>query len=361
MTRVGIMTFLHNENCGSSLQAWALQETLRNLGYEPYGLDWRPDRKEQVRNLLASGNSPAVVLDSMRRRKARGERNTAGFERFNREKLSLSPACRDRAALRREAGSCRLLLCGSDQVWSPEWLNSAYFLDFAEGQPRIAYACSLGVSAQPGARKGRKIARLVRPFAAVSVREEEGRAVLERLLPDKTVDVMPDPVMLVPGERWHEMCGSPETRRTLVCYFLRDQESAWQAAEELAAREKLTLLPLAVTNEGRRRSGALCNPDPLQWLRTMASAGRVITDSFHGAAMAALLGKPLTVVRRWRDGDPASKNSRIDQLMRLAGWTEDSACLPSARVEERLSEQRMKGTAWLSAALEQALKSIGQR
>ena len=66
MTRIGIMTFLHNENCGSSLQAFALQRTLQSLGYEPLGLDYRPDRAEQVRNLLRSGNSPAVVLDSLR-------------------------------------------------------------------------------------------------------------------------------------------------------------------------------------------------------------------------------------------------------------------------------------------------------
>ena len=149
MTRVGIMTFLHNENCGSSLQAWALQETLRTLGYDPVGLDWLPDRAEQVRNLLASGNSPAVVLDSLRRKKARGERNTAGFDAFCRERLSLSPVCRTRSALRAEGARCDILLCGSDQVWSPEWLNSAYFLDFAGDRPRVAYACSLGVSAAP--------------------------------------------------------------------------------------------------------------------------------------------------------------------------------------------------------------------
>ena len=65
MAKVGIMTFLHNENCGSSLQAFALQRTLKSLGYEPLGLDYRPDRAEQLRNLLRSGNSPAVVLDSM--------------------------------------------------------------------------------------------------------------------------------------------------------------------------------------------------------------------------------------------------------------------------------------------------------
>lgn len=361
MARVGIMTFLHNENCGSSLQAWALQETLRGLGYEPLGLDWRPGRAEQVRNLLASGNSPAVVLDSLRRKRARGERNTAGFDRFSRERLTLSPVCRSRADLRREAGGCDLLLCGSDQVWSPEWLNSAYFLDFAGDRPRVAYACSLGVSARPGARKRRIIADLVRPFDAVSVREEEGRAILRELLPEKRVDVTPDPVMLLTGERWRSLAGEPAPTKTLVCYFLKDQDRAWRRAEETAREHGLSLLPLAVTPEGRAREGAVPNPDPLRWLTAMASAERVITDSFHGAAMAALLGKPLTLVRRWKDGDPESKNSRIDQLMRLAGWTSDDACLPSETVRQRLEAQRAEGLRWLSDALQQALQRCGQR
>ena len=67
MAKVGIMTFLHNENCGSGLQAWALQETLRELGWEPLGLDYRPDRAEQLRNLLRSGNSPAVIREKSSR------------------------------------------------------------------------------------------------------------------------------------------------------------------------------------------------------------------------------------------------------------------------------------------------------
>ena len=152
MAKVGIMTFLHNENCGSGLQAWALQEALRELGWEPLGLDYRPDRAEQLRNLLRSGNSPAVVLDSMRRRKAKGVRNTAGFDRFRAERLTLSAPCRNGAALREAARDCDVLLCGSDQVWSPEWLNPAYFLDFAQDQPRVAYACSLGVLLVPRTR-----------------------------------------------------------------------------------------------------------------------------------------------------------------------------------------------------------------
>ena len=352
MAKVGIMTFLHNENCGSGLQAWALQETLRELGWEPLGLDYRPDRAEQLRNLLRSGNSPAVVLDSMRRRKAKGVRNTAGFDRFRAERLTLSAPCRNGAALREAARDCDVLLCGSDQVWSPEWLNPAYFLDFAQDQPRVAYACSLGVKTLPAKRKAEKMRRLVLPFRAVSLREEEGKNILQALLPQKPMAVMPDPVLLLPRARWLQLAGAPAPEPVLAAYFLRDNPAHWQKAEAIAAEKDLTLRPLAVTEEARGRASAVPNPDPIQWLRVMASAAAVITDSFHGAAMAAVLGKPLTVVRRWADGDPASKNSRIDQLMRLLGWTNDAACLPSPVVDLRLSTERERALAWLQQSLQ---------
>ena len=360
MKTVGIMTFLHNENCGSALQAYALQTALRSLGFRPLGLDYRPDRAEQVRNLLASGNSPAVVLDSMLRRRGKGARNTAGFDRFLREHLALTAPCPDRPALRRAAADCDILLCGSDQIWSPEWLNPNYFFAFAPlDKPRVSYAPSLGVAAMPSARKQRILRKCVAPFAAVSVREEAGREILRRILPEKEIAVMPDPVFLLTAEEWRALCGDPPQKPALVTYFLSDQPAHWAQAEALAARDGLALTPLAVTAEARAREGAIPNPDPIQWLTAMASASRVVTDSFHGAAMAALLGRPVTVCRRWRDDDTASKNSRIDQLFTLAGWTPGQEGLPSPETADRLASERQRGLAWLAESLSSALSSAG--
>ncbi len=361
MARIGIMTFLHNENCGSSLQAYALQRAIRDLGHEPLGLDYRPDRAEQVRNLLRSGNSPAVVLDSMMRRRGRGVRNTEGFDRFCREMLSLSAPARNGKELAACSAGCDLLLAGSDQIWSPEWLNGSYFFSFAGDQPRLAYACSLGVSAMPGRSKQRKLARLVRPFRHISVRETEGRDLLRQLLPDRQIDVDPDPVFLLSRRAWLETAGEPAPDGTLAAYFIKDDPAYHQKAREAAEAMRLRLVPLAVTPGMSALADAVLNPDPLGWLRRMASAEAVITDSFHGAAFAAILGKPLTILRRWQPDDPHSKNSRIDQLMRLMQWTDDRACLPSEEVEAAVMSQREQGLSWLREAIEESLEFRGQR
>ena len=77
MARAGIITFLHNNNYGSSLQAYALQRTLRELGCECLHLDYEPDRKEKIWNLLTSGNDLKLILDGIRKRSVRADQSGA--------------------------------------------------------------------------------------------------------------------------------------------------------------------------------------------------------------------------------------------------------------------------------------------
>ena len=62
MIRIGMMTFLHNDNYGSILQAWALQQTLLDMGFDATHIDFAPSKQEKIRNLLLSGNSPKLIL-----------------------------------------------------------------------------------------------------------------------------------------------------------------------------------------------------------------------------------------------------------------------------------------------------------
>ena len=132
MARAGIITFLHNNNYGSSLQAYALQRALRELGCECLHLDYEPDRKEKIWNLLTSGNDLKLILDGIRKRSVRADqsgarRKSEAIPAFYRKRMQLSAPCRNRKDLRRESENCDMLVCGSDQIWNPVWLNPAYF------------------------------------------------------------------------------------------------------------------------------------------------------------------------------------------------------------------------------------------
>ena len=353
MKKIGLMTFLHNENYGSILQAWALQETLRGMGYDAQHIDYAPSKAEKIRNLLSSGNSPRLILEGMRKRSATG-RMRGGFDEFRAEYIRSSAPCRNRAALRRQADAYDMLLCGSDQIWSPVWLNPAYFLVFTD-KPKAAYAPSLGVQELPPKRKRRQIARLLKGYSAISVREAEGAALLKRMA-GVEADVMPDPVLLPGREAWMQLCAGAETPREpyILTYFIGDSPAYWERVRDEAERLGCGVVVIPRT-EGARSSGYPMAEDvpPQRWLALIANAALLVTDSFHGAAFAAILNRNCAILRRYREEDPESKNSRIDQLLRHLGL--DSLESPDwEQVNARIADQAERGKKWLLDVIRQA-------
>ena len=352
MTRIGVMTFLHNDNYGSILQAWALQQTLLELGFDATHIDYAPSRQEKLRNLLLSGNSPRLILEGIRKKSAAGKMH-GGFDEFRREHIRTTAPCRSHADLRTVAESFDVLVCGSDQIWSPVWLNPAYFLDFTD-KPRVSYAPSLGVKDMPKRGKQRKIARLVKGFSAISVREQEGAELLKRLTGLAPV-VLPDPVMLLPKDAWQSvMAPDVPQENYILCYFIGDDPAYWERVRAIAAQEQCAVRVIPRT-EGARNAGYPLEEDvpPQRWLGLLGGAAHVVTDSFHGATFSAILNKECTILRRYREDDPESKNSRIDQLLRNLGV--DSLEHPDwAVVNANLAEKADAAKAWLTSAISQA-------
>ena len=358
MKRVGIITFLHNDNYGSTLQAYALQTVIRNLGYDCVHLDYRPDSKEKILNLLRSGNSPKLILDGLRKRSVQahqaGARNKrATFTEFYGRHMRLTPVCRNRGELRDQAAEMDILVCGSDQIWSPVWMNPAYFLDFAgKNNRRVAYAASLGVQELPVKRKQRKFRRLLKGFDGISVRETEG-AELIRQMTGTEADVLPDPVCLPEPAVWKELAEEPANSEPYVlCYFIGESEDYWKRAADIGKRigAKLCVLPVTSAAYEHTECTILDGVSPEQFLGYVKNASAVCTDSFHCALFTLILGGTPEIFRRYRDDDPESKNSRIDQLARTFGLTPGENA-DTERFAETLAGLRTKGMAWLENKL----------
>ena len=352
MKRIGMMTFLHNDNYGSILQAWALQQTLLDMGFDATHIDYAPNKQEKIRNLLMSGNSPKLILEGMRKKSATSKMH-GGFDEFRKANIRTTATCRDHAALKKVAADFDVLVCGSDQIWSPVWLNPAYFLDFTD-KPKVSYAPSLGVKEMPNGPKRRKIAKLVKRFSAVSVREQEGASLLLELRRVEPV-VMPDPVILLPKEKWQSvMDANVPQGKYILCYFIGDHPAYWETVAAVAKQEGCEVRVIPRT-EGARNSGYTLEEDvpPQRWLALISGATHVVTDSFHGATFSAILNKQCTIVRRYREDDPESKNSRIDQLLRNLGV----GSLENADwnvVNANLANKAEAAKAWLKEAINQA-------
>ena len=352
MTRIGLMTFLHNDNYGSILQAWALQQTLMDMGFDVTHIDYAPNKQEKVCNLLLSGNSPKLILEGMRKKSATSKMH-GGFDEFRRANIRTTTPCHDHAALEKVAADFDVLVCGSDQIWSPVWLNPTYFLDFTD-KPKVSYAPSLGVKALPNRMKQRKIARMVKRFSDVSVREQEGAFLLTEMTGIKPA-VMPDPVMLVSKEKWQSVMDKDVPMgKYILCYFIGDNPAYWEEVNAVVRQEGCEVRVIPRT-EGARNAGYPLEEDvpPQRWLGLINGAAHVVTDSFHGATFSAILNKKCTIVRRYREDDPESKNSRIDQLLRNLGVSS----LENADwnvVNHNLASKAEYAKAWLVQAINQA-------
>ena len=64
--KIAKLTWLHNGNYGSILQALALQKFLIDSGYDVIDLDYFPSSKEKLINWVRSGNSPRLFLDKLK-------------------------------------------------------------------------------------------------------------------------------------------------------------------------------------------------------------------------------------------------------------------------------------------------------
>ena len=345
MAKVGIITFLHNDNFGSSLQAYALQQTIRSMGHDCEHLDYQPDRTEKIRNLLTSGNDLKLIADGLRKRSVKAGQQGAreksdAIPAFYQRYMQLSPVCRNARELRSAAGRYDTLVCGSDQIWNPVWLNPAYFLTFApEGTRRIAYAASLGISTLPADRKIRKIRKWTEGFQAVSVREEEGAALLRKMT-GRDADVMPDPVCLLSREEWDAATGAvPAGEPYLLCYFIGENDKYRERVQRIQEETGLRVLVIPVT-AGSYRSGyeLLDGAGPEAFLGAVRGASILCTDSFHGLAFATIFGIKTELIRRYREDDPESKNSRVDHFTRLVR-------------QKGMEEIRTEGREWLREVL----------
>ena len=218
--------------------------------------------------------------------------------------------------------------------------NPAYFLNFAgPNQSRIAYAASLGVRELANAKKERMLRRLTEGFRAISVREEEGAELLRRIT-GKKPDVMPDPVCLLTAEEWSIAAGeAPAGEPYLLCYFIGENQEYWNKVKTLQQETGLRVLVLPVTAESYGAGFDLLDgAGPEEFLGAVKHAALFCTDSFHGLAFGTLFGTRTELLRRYREDDPESKNSRVDHFLR--------------QIREKGPEQRRKeGLAWLREQL----------
>ena len=357
---VATITYHRSDNFGSVLQAYALGEKLRQMGYEQFVIDYRKAEVAKNYRILQPLNSAFhLVTDcycllhygALKRRKNR-------YEQFRRQRLRLSRVYENKQVLMDEPPVAEVYITGSDQVWHTGILDfdESYLLDFVREGRKLSYAAS-GIKKNTDEAGVALIKQHIGSFDAVSVRENIARQKLEG-----KATVCIDPVLLLEKEDWEKLCRPQKQKKPyMFCYFAgvvsADFEMFTREKAKELGLERVILMPewRNLLRPGKYRYEA----GPEEFVSLLQGADLVCTNSFHGTAFSVLLNKPFILGQ----AEPFA-DDRIATLLGTMGLEDreidpgsgvspkDLLSVEFSKANEVLAQLRRRDTQWLRTAIE---------
>ena len=299
--KILLLTYFASDNYGAVLQTYATIKVLEQQGHEV-----------QLANYIIPEPRHSwakVVLLYPKHLK---------FERFRRKWFcNISRPYRTFEDLQVDPPVADCYLVGSDQTWNPfisKEKSKGFFLDFGDDNAfRASYAASFGLSEWMDSKWicFDEAKQFLERFNLVSVRESSGLFLLREKFEIKNVSQVIDPVLMFC--HYDELTGSIIQGDELILYKLVNSVNFYQRALQISK-----CLECSVRSIGSIRiiKGVSCSyPESIEgWIRRIASARYVITDSFHGTVISLLYHRQFVVCV----GNPELV-TRIQSLLSLLG------------------------------------------
>lgn len=308
--KIGIMTFHASLNCGSMLQAYALQHILEteynadveiinysNAGQRNYYSlwDWYPRPK------VIKANFKVFPYHNVMKRVR------ADYEHFSKKYLNANgKLLKHRCQLNGIDKKYDIVIAGGDQVWNVRCRDAdkAYFLSFVKSAKKVAYSPSLGArNINKVALNPKAYAKLINDFEFLSVRENNGQKWIKDLIGTE-VPIIADPTLLMTRKEWMDSISLKDIKEDFILYYAFSYENEYNNKVMQKVIEK-TGLPI-YTIDGK--SWAVNRLDqygiklwkqsgPKAFLELLNSAKLVFVQSFHGIIFSALFHKKFWSLR----------------------------------------------------------------
>lgn len=297
MKKIGIITIHSDQNYGAALQAYALNQIIRDKGYQSEVLNYvknpnhPPHYPFPVNILFWLMNLPRFLR----------------FRKFLKNSISKKSWNSVDELMNGFDENYDILISGSDQVWNPlcgglnDQINPCYYLAFAskDKYKKIAYASSLGAYRFNDEEK-KIVIKWYNDYSYLSTREQSGKEHLESFL-DKKVKVVLDPTLLLDHDKWLEVASSVNLNgKYVLVYYFDERDEVIGIARKVA--DKLGYKVALITNMPHHFKGVDINVrhvGPAQFLWLFENCAYVVTNSFHGTAFAVNFNKPfISVIKR---------------------------------------------------------------
>ena len=312
--RVGVLTLPLHHNYGGILQAYALQRSLSQLGFEAYLINrLHPSKQRRLKDGIAR-LIHILILETHTRRFIR---------KYLKPRTGAITTESDMQDVVRKY-SLDAIVVGSDQVWRLEYsLDIAFnfFLDFVGNSAlkKIAYAASFGVDhwSHPDATTSR-IRDLLARLDVISVREDSGVAICRDSFGVDAVQMI-DPTLLLRRDDYLKLIGDVTDEispKVLTFYLIDRSEEKMEVVRKVAARTGLLPRSISVKMRFSERTSPrvwdCVYPKVTDWIRGFQDAGCVVTDSFHGVLFCLIFNRPFVAV-----GNDARGLARFQSTLEL--------------------------------------------
>lgn len=376
--KIAIMTQPLQDNYGGLLQAYALKETLKNLGHEVVIVDRRVPKRNQWR-IIASDIKQIIKGTKLRSLSSAQvniiSKNTNAFrEKYIPETSDLITSNKGMKVLNHSGFDA--FIVGSDQCWrplySPEITN--YFLDFAKMNKkikRISYAASFGTPDwEFSKQQTRSCKKLLKKFDAVSVREQSGVGLVKKYLGRNDAVHVLDPTMLLTVNHYREIAkkeGFNDSIGSLKVYVLDKSEEKTEFINLVESHLKISkfeVMPKKRFKDGGIKKSNIEEyqfPNPAMWIKAFDSAEFVVTDSFHGTLFSILFNIPFITI-----GNNKRGMARFVSILEMFGLSERlvtdidkvdvdqiiNATIDWDSINKKIAAERIKSINFLSRSLE---------
>ena len=338
MKKVGLVTLYNSDNYGALLQAYALQQSIKEydcecivIKHDRFGAVCSDENKafnlqmiikilklickcpRSINYYLNRVTGKAKTLDRINCSRFRDEYINPKSEIFYEsvEEIMKRPPQYD------------AYVCGSDQIWNPQRIKNSepFFLDFGTKDiVRIAYAPSLATDVIPYELHN-YYKEKIRKIDFLSIREHVGCSAMKEATGISAKCVL-DPIFLLEKEKWEQIKIVPSIAndKFIFCYFL-DRQNLANMRKKIIKYAKMVdaqVIVLMPENTGIDRNWkTIVDAGPREFLGLILKAECVFTDSFHGTAFSIKLEKNFYTYKNLN-----KKFSRIQNILDLFGLEE---------------------------------------
>lgn len=293
--KIGILT-LPGNNYGGMLQAYALKTKLEDLGENVNHINYKMTKKKNIKDEIKK-----VVYYSRNKK----------FRKFRIKYLNLINEDNDFKKFNEENFDAYIV--GSDQVWNqriPWEQRKHFFLDFVDKKRKIAYAASIG-SDIIEENEREKISCLLDRLDSISIREETGVKMYQKLTMKKIANVL-DPTLLLSRNEWDKIASTRIKEEDYVfSYTLGANKNILNKMDELSYKLGNGIVEISYKKNFKNERKSINNAGPCEFITLIKNANYVLTNSFHGMVFSIIYGKPFLVFTR------GNMNSRIYDLLQI--------------------------------------------